>query len=78
MVIPVEISLSNIRTSDFSPNTNEDLMVKQLALLEEHREATTIRLENYQQKLAQWYNKGVKIMEFGAGALVLSKVVGNA
>lgn len=35
-VIPTEISLSSTRTSDFSPDTNNELMVKQLDSLEEH------------------------------------------
>ena len=57
---------------------NEELMLKQLDSLEEHREATTIGLADYQQKLAQWYNRDVKTREFGASDLVLWKVVRSA
>lgn len=46
-------------------------MVKQLDSLEECRELGTIRLAEYQQKLAQRYNKDMKKREFGAGDLVL-------
>jgi len=34
-VIPIEIGLSNIRTSNFSPGTNNELTVRQLDSLEE-------------------------------------------
>ena len=52
-------------------------MVERLDLLEEYREAATIRLAEYQQKLAQHYNRDVKTREFDAGDLVLRKAVGN-
>ena len=52
-------------------------MVERLDFLEEYWEAATIRLAKYQQKLAQRYNRDVKMREFGAGDLVLWKVVGN-
>ncbi|XP_065616186.1 uncharacterized protein LOC136061806 [Quercus suber] len=47
------------------------------AKLEEHQEAATIRLVEYQQKLARRYNRGVRTRKFGIGDLVLRKVVGN-
>ena len=53
------------------------MMLEQLDSLEEYREATTIRLVEYQQKLARRYNRDVRLREFGAGDLVLRKVVGN-
>ena len=37
----------------------------------------TIRLAEYQQKLARRYNQDVKTRGFSAGDLVLRKVVGN-
>ena len=52
-------------------------MEKRLNLLEEHREAATIQLVEYQQRLARCYNRYVKTREFGAGDLVLWKAVGN-
>ena len=50
-------------------------MLKQLNLLEECRESTIIRLAEYQ--LAWRYNRDMRKREFGAGDLVLRKVVGN-
>ena len=67
-----------MRVSDFSPTANNELMTKQLDLLEEHREMATIRLANYQQKMAQRYDKGVRSREFNVGNLVLHRALGNA
>ena len=52
-------------------------MVERLDLLEKYREAATIRLIEYQQDLAQRYNRNVKTREFVAGDLVLQKAVEN-
>ena len=42
----MEISLSIMRVSEFSPTANDELMMKQMDLLEEHQEMATIRLAN--------------------------------
>ena len=52
-------------------------MLKQLNLLEECRESVTIRLAEYQQKLAWRYNRDVQRREFVVGDLVLRRVVKN-
>ena len=52
-------------------------MVECLDLLEDYREAATIQLAEYQQKLARHYNRDVKTREFGVRDLVLQKAVGN-
>ena len=51
-VISAEISLCSARISGFASVKNEELMVKQLDSLEEFWELVTIRLADYQQKLA--------------------------
>ena len=71
------MNLCSARVSGFSPAENSELMLKQLNLLEECQESVTIRLAEYQQKLARRYNRDVRKKEFGAGDLVLQKVVGN-
>ena len=70
--------MPSMRVSDFSPDSNDELMTKQLDLLEERQELATIRLANYQQKMAQRYDKNVRTREFRARDLVLCRVVGNA
>ena len=76
-MIPAEVNLCSAQVEDFAPACNDGLMVERLDLLEEFREAETIRLAEYQQKLARRYNRYVKTREFNAGDLVLRKAVGN-
>ena len=76
-IIPAEINLCSARVLGFNLAKNSELMLKQLNLLEKHRESATIRLAEYQQKLAQRYNRDVRKREFRARDLVLRKVVGN-
>ena len=77
VVIPAEVNLCSARVDGFNPAHNEQMMLKQLDSLEEYREAATIRLAEYQQKLARHYNRDVRVREFDAGDLVLRKAVGN-
>ena len=70
--------MSNIRISDCSLAVNDELMTKQLDLLEKHQEMATIRQANYQQKMAQRYDKGVRLREFYTGDLVLCKAIEGA
>ena len=55
-VIPTEVNLCCARVTEFALTQNDELMVKHLDLLEEYRESATIRLAEYQQKLARCYN----------------------
>ena len=52
-------------------------MVENLDALEEKRERVAVRLVDYQQKLAQGYNKKVRPQGFVAGDLILWKAIGN-
>ncbi|XP_030942785.1 uncharacterized protein LOC115967778 [Quercus lobata] len=55
-VIPAEVNLCSARVAGFDLIQNDGLMLERLDWLEECREAATIRLVEYQQKLAQRYN----------------------
>ena len=77
VVILAEINLCSARVSKFTPTQNDGLMVERLDLLEEYREMATIRLAEYQQKLARRYNRYVKTREFSVGDLMLRKAVGS-
>ena len=76
-VIPAKVNLCSARVSGFISVENSELMLKQLNLLEECLELATIQLTKYQQKLIRRYNRDVRRREFGAGDLVLQKVVRN-
>ena len=66
-----------MRVASFSLDINDAQMLKQLDLLEESQDIVSIRLADYQQKLAQGYNRNVRPREFVAGGLVLRRAVGN-
>ena len=70
-MIPAEVNLCSARVAGFALTQNDKLLVEHLDLLEEYREALIIQLAEYQQKLAQLYNKDVKTREFSTGDLVL-------
>ena len=58
-IIPLEIGLPTIRTTDFDVQINEDSLRKDLDLLEERRDMTVIRLASYQQKIKREHDKNV-------------------
>ena len=76
-VIPAKVNLCSARVDGFNPAQNDLMMADRLDLLEEYREAATIRLAEYQQNLARHYNRDVKTREFSAGDLVLRRAIGN-
>ena len=51
-MIPAKVNLCSARVAGFDPVQNNELMVEHLDWLEECREAATIWLAEYQQKLA--------------------------
>ena len=75
VVIPVEVSLSSSRVAGFTQGHNNECMVGNLDALEEWKDMVAVRLANYQQRLAQGYNRRVKPQEFVQGDLVLRKAI---
>ena len=55
-MIPAEVNLCSARVSEFNISQNDGQLMERLDLLEEYRDTVTIRLAEYQQKLAQRYN----------------------
>ena len=77
-VIPLEAGFPTLRTSSFSPSTNDVLLERSLDLIEERRECATVRLAYYQHKLKRGYDANVKARPLAPGDLVLRKVFGSA
>ena len=77
-VIPLESRFLTLRTSLFTPNSNDNLLEKSLDLVKEWRENAMVQLAYYQQKLKQRYDSGVKLRPLNPGDLVLRKVVGTS
>lgn len=76
-VILIEVGLSSIKVADFARSNNDVQMVGNLGSLEERQDMVSIHLMDYQQKLAQGYNRKVRPREFVAGNLVLGKAIGS-
>ena len=77
-VIPLEANFPTLRTSSFTPSSNDDLLRESLDLVEERREGAMIHLAYYHQKLKRGYDANVKMRPLATGDLVLRKVVGVA
>ena len=50
-VIPLETRFSTLRTSSFTPRSNDELLEKSLDLIEKYRENAMVQLTYYQHKL---------------------------
>lgn len=76
-VILIKVDLSSIRVVDFTQSSNDEHIAGDLDALKVKREMVAIWLADYQQKLAQVYNRKVRPRGLVAGDLVSQKVVGN-
>jgi len=50
-VLPLEISFPMLKTGTFTPSNNDELLGRNLDLIEEKREKAMIQLAYYHQKL---------------------------
>ena len=76
-VIPLENGFPTMRTSTFTSDGNDELLKKNLDLVEERRENAMVQLAYYQHKLKQDYDMNVKLGPLVLGDLVLRKVLEN-
>jgi hypothetical protein len=76
-VIPLEVGLPTIRTTEFDAEQNENSLKKDLNLIEERRDIAAIRLASYQRQMKMGYDKNIRPRSFQINDLVLRKVVAN-
>ena len=76
-VIPLENGFPTMRTNTFTSDGNDELLKKNLDLVEEWRENAMVQLAYYQHKLKQGYDMNVQLRPLAPGDLVLRKVLGN-
>ena len=69
-IIPLEVGLSTIRTTEFNADTKETNMLKELDLQEEGCDMAVVRLTSYQQQLKRRFKKNVRPKSFKIGDLV--------
>ena len=75
-VISLEANFPTLRTSSFTSNSNDELLGKNLNLIDERREKVMVQLTYYHQQLKQGYDANMKLRLLMPGDLVLRKVVG--
>ena len=73
-MIPVEVGVTSTRRATFSEEENDDKLRFNLDYLDEVREEASCRMTKYQRKMAEYYNKRVKLRQLDIGDLVLCKV----
>ena len=69
-VIPLETGFLTLRTSSFTPSSNDGLLEKSLDLTEGKKENAMVQLAYYQHKLKQGYNSNVRLRPLVPGDLV--------
>ena len=72
-VIPVEVGVTSIRQGTFSEELNGDELRLNLDFLDEVRENASSKMTKYLKKMAEYYNKRVKLKRLDIGDLVLRK-----
>ncbi|XP_071712726.1 uncharacterized protein [Rutidosis leptorrhynchoides] len=70
-VIPAEIRVPTQRILAFDTENNSSILRENLNLLEERRIMAAIRQADAKQKMAKYYNKQVRYVQFKEGDLVL-------
>ena len=75
-IIPVEVGVASIKREVLheEDNDNDDQLRINLDCLDEVRDKTSSRMTKYQQKMAEYYNKRVKLRRLDIGDLVLYRV----
>ena len=66
-VIPLENGFPTMRSSAFTSDGNDDLLRKNLDLIEERQENARVQLAYYQHKLKQGYDMSVKLRPLAPG-----------
>ena len=74
VVISVEVGITSIRREMFHKESNNDQLKVNLDCLDEVKDGTSNKMTRYQQKMAEYYNKRVKLRRLDIGDLVLRKV----
>ena len=69
-VIPLETGFLTLRTSSFTPSSNDGLLERSLDLTEGKKENAMVQLAYYQHKLKQGYNSNVRLRPLVPGDLV--------
>ena len=73
-VIPVEVGVASTRREAFRKESNDDHLRINLDCLDEVREEASVRVTKYQQRMADYYNKRVKLRQLDIEDLVCARL----
>lgn len=73
-VILVECGIPSVRYMWLDENSNRELLNHSLNIIDELRDKAHLRSALYQQKVAQYYNKNIRVRTFKIGDWVLHRV----
>ena len=73
-VIPIEVGVTSIRRETFNEEVNDDELQLNLDCLDEVRDKASNKMTKYQQKMAKYYNKRVKLKRLDIGDPILRKI----
>ena len=73
-VIPIKVGVTSIKREMFHKESNNNQLRINLDCLDEVKEKSSKKTTKYQQKMAEYYNKRVKLKQLDIGDLVLRKV----
>ena len=76
-VIPVECGIPSARYMWLDEDSNRELLNHSLDAIDELRDKAHLRTALYQQKVAQHYNKNIRVRTFKIGDWVLRRVFQN-
>jgi len=76
-VLPVEIGIPSARVSLHQASENAALLKHNMDLAEELRDQALARMASYKQRMANYFNKGVRARQFQVGDLVLRRMMPN-
>ena len=74
-LIPVKVGITSVRQEMYHEESNDDQQKVNLDCLDEIRDEASSRMTKYQQKMAEYYNKRVKLRRLNIGDLALRKVI---
>ncbi|XP_075640545.1 uncharacterized protein LOC142612325 [Castanea sativa] len=74
-VIPIEVGITSTGREMFREESNDDQLRVNLDCLDEVREKAFDKMTKYQQKMAEYYTKRVKLRQLDISDLVLRKVI---
>ena len=72
-VIPVEVGVTSIRQGTFNEGINDDELRLNLDCLDKVRDNAFSKMTKYQKKMAEYYDKRVKLRRLDIGDLVLHR-----